>query len=182
MSASFACSWACLSTRGQDEALRTKVPLGGLYMDAQETGAHRTAKTILAAGLLLLVFFFPECGRCGQQPGGSRICCGARTCHLGVRADYHRFLLCKIPGIVETILQICFAFIFGIVFALVFITCYSIWLCIALHTFHDFCSFISAGGSELGNIVVGGVQFVTLLCYALVFLRKKQIKRNGTNA
>ncbi|MCI9058054.1 MAG: hypothetical protein HFF76_12535 [Oscillospiraceae bacterium] len=27
-------------------------------MDAQETGAHRTAKTILAAGLLLLVFFF----------------------------------------------------------------------------------------------------------------------------
>ena len=58
MSASFACSWACLSTREQDEALRTKVPLGGLYMDAQETGAHRTAKTILAAGLLLLVFFF----------------------------------------------------------------------------------------------------------------------------
>ena len=57
MSASFACSWACLSTREQDEALRTKVPLGGLYMDAQETGAHRTAKTILAAGLLLLVLY-----------------------------------------------------------------------------------------------------------------------------
>lgn len=53
-------------------------------------------------------------------------------------------------------MQICFAFIFGIVFALVFITCHSIWPCIALHAFHDFCSFISAGGSELGNIVVGG--------------------------
>ena len=30
--------------------------------------------------------------------------------------------------------------------------------------------------------VVRRVQFVTLLCYALVILRKKQIKRNGTNA
>ena len=181
MSASFACSWACLSTRGQDEALRTKVPLGGFTWMLKRLEHIEQRKRSLPRGSCFW-FSFPECGRCGQQPGGSRICCGARTCHLGVRADYHRFLLCKIPGIVETILQICFAFIFGIVFALVFITCHSIWPCIALHAFHDFCSFISAGGSELGNIVVGGVQFVTLLCYALVFLRKKQIKRNGTNA
>ena len=74
-------------------------------------------------------------------------------------------------GMIETILQICFAFVYGIAFALIFITCRSIWPCIILHAFHDFCSFMSAGGTALENTVVGAVQFVILLCYTAALIK-----------
>lgn len=248
-------------------------------MDVQDAGVHRTAKTVIAAGLLLLVFFFQGAvvavnsldGIASAVTRGLVIwafvlvtaafyCVKYRALDLlgfrktniaslkqlnfltplifvaitnlfcGIDVDsglgmmlanlfltlgigfceeiYFRGIICNLwlkagegtavmvsstlfaichlmnlaggAGIVETLLQICFAFIYGVVFALIFITCHSIWPCIVLHAFHDFCSFISAEGSELGNIVVGGVQFVTLLCYALAIM--KQIKANSTNA
>lgn len=77
-------------------------------------------------------------------------------------------------GIVETILQICFAFVYGIVFALIFIVCQSVWPCIILHAFHDFSSFISIEGSVLGNIIIGAAQFVILLCYAFVIIKRRR--------
>lgn len=77
-------------------------------------------------------------------------------------------------GIIETMLQICFAFVYGIAFALIFIVCHSIWPCILLHTFHDFCSFMSAEGTALENIVLGAVQFIILLCYVFVIIKKRK--------
>ena len=74
-------------------------------------------------------------------------------------------------GMVETMLQICFAFVYGIAFALIFVVCHSIWPCIILHTFHDFCSFISADGTTLENIALGAIQFIILLCYTLALIK-----------
>lgn len=76
-------------------------------------------------------------------------------------------------GIIETILQVCFAFVYGVVFALIFIACHSIWPCIILHMLHDFCSFISVEGNVSENIVLGSIQFVILLCYAVVIMKRK---------
>ena len=77
-------------------------------------------------------------------------------------------------SIIETILQICFAFVYGVVFALIFIACHSVWPCIILHTLHDFCSFISAEGTVLENIVLGSIQFTILLCYAVIIMKKSK--------
>lgn len=77
-------------------------------------------------------------------------------------------------NIIETILQICFAFVYGVVFALIFIACHSVWPCIILHTLHDFCSFISAEGTVLENIVLGSIQFTILLCYAVIIMKKSK--------
>ena len=73
---------------------------------------------------------------------------------------------------VETSLQICFAFTYGIVFALIFIISKSIWPCILLHAFHDSCSFLSLEGSMQMNILIGMVQFFVLITYIAVILRK----------
>ena len=75
-------------------------------------------------------------------------------------------------GIAETILQICFALLYGIVVSLIFIRSKSIWPCIILHAFHDFCSFISCDGTLQLNIIIGIIQFIILLWYA-VFLSKR---------
>lgn len=76
-------------------------------------------------------------------------------------------------GMIETMLQICFAFVYGIVFAHIFVVCHSIWPCIILHTLHDFCSFISTGGTALENIVVGAIQFIILLCYTFALIKRR---------
>lgn len=77
-------------------------------------------------------------------------------------------------SIAETILQICFAFVYGIAFALIFIISKSIWSCILLHAFHDFCSFISFEGTMWVNVVLGAVQFVILLCYVIIIKRESK--------
>lgn len=74
---------------------------------------------------------------------------------------------------VETILQICFAFAYGIVFALIFVISKSIWPCILLHAFHDSCSFLSLEGSMQMNILIGTVQFFVMITYIAVILRKR---------
>ena len=76
-------------------------------------------------------------------------------------------------GVVETILQICFAFAYGVVFALIYLVCHSIWPCILLHALHDFSSFISAEGNLLEDIVLGSIQFAILLCYTVIIMRRK---------
>lgn len=70
-----------------------------------------------------------------------------------------------------TALQICFAFIYGLVFALLFAVGKSIVPCVFLHALHDFCSFISADGSMTFNIVLGSIQFVILMIYFAYLLK-----------
>ena len=69
--------------------------------------------------------------------------------------------------ITATLLQIVFAFIYGIVMAYVILRTKSIWPCIILHAFHDFCSFISNEGDAKLTIIVGAFQFIVLLAYCI---------------
>ena len=79
-------------------------------------------------------------------------------------------------GVLATLLQICFAFIYGLVFALIFIRSGSLIPCILLHAFHDMCSFISADGTVTVNVVLGAVQTLILVMY-LVYLMKEELDR-----
>lgn len=69
-----------------------------------------------------------------------------------------------------TILQICFAFVYGMVFALLFTVGKSIVPCVLLHALHDFCCYISADASMNFNIILGAVQFVILIAYFVYLL------------
>lgn len=77
----------------------------------------------------------------------------------------------------ETILQICFALVYGMVFALIFAESDSLLPCVLLHALHDFCSFISGEGSAQFEIILGAVQFIVLLVYFLYLFRITARKR-----
>ena len=79
-------------------------------------------------------------------------------------------------GVLATLLQICFAFIYGLVFALIFIRSGSLIPCILLHALHDMCSFISADGTVTVNVVLGAVQTLILVMY-LIYLMKEELNR-----
>ena len=73
--------------------------------------------------------------------------------------------------ITATLLQIVFAFVYGIIMAYVILRTKSIWPCILLHAFHDFCGFISNEGDGKLTIIVGAFQFVVLLAYCIYIAR-----------
>ena len=76
-------------------------------------------------------------------------------------------------GLLTTLLQICFAVIYGFVLALIFIRSGSLIPCILLHALHDMCSFISAEGSTTMNVILGAAQTVILVMY-FIFLMKDE--------
>lgn len=69
-----------------------------------------------------------------------------------------------------TVLQICFAFVYGMVFALIFMIGKSLIPCVLLHALHDLCSFVSADASLQFNIILGSTQFVILIAYFIYLL------------
>lgn len=73
-------------------------------------------------------------------------------------------------SILATVLQICFAFSWGIAISFVFYFTKSIWPGIILHAFHDFCSFISNECSDSMNIVIGAIQFGLLVITIVYFI------------
>ena len=77
----------------------------------------------------------------------------------------------------ETVLQICFALVYGMVFALIFAESGSLLPCVLLHALHDFCSFISGEASAQFEIFLGAVQFIVLLVYFLYLFRITACKR-----
>ena len=77
----------------------------------------------------------------------------------------------------ETVLQICFAQVYGMVFALIFAESGSLLPCVLLHALHDFCAFISGEGSAQFEIILGAVQFIVLLVYFLYLFRITARKR-----
>ena len=77
----------------------------------------------------------------------------------------------------ETVLQICFALVYGMVFALIFAESGSLLHCVLLHALHDFCSFISGEASAQFEIFLGAVQFIVLLVYFLYLFRITARKR-----
>ena len=74
-------------------------------------------------------------------------------------------------GLAETLLQMAFAFTYGVVMAFVILRTKSIWPCILLHAFHDFCGFITNEGDMKLNIIVGTIQFAVLLAYCIYLVR-----------
>ena len=70
-------------------------------------------------------------------------------------------------SVAATLLQILFAFVYGIVMAIIFLRTKSIWPCIFLHAFHDFCGFITAEGDMKLTVIIGSIQFVVLLVYCI---------------
>lgn len=76
--------------------------------------------------------------------------------------------------LLATILQICFAIVYGMVFTLIFIEGNSLIPCVLLHALHDFCSFISAEGAMQSDMILGAVQFVILLAYFLYMLHQRR--------
>lgn len=76
--------------------------------------------------------------------------------------------------LLATILQICFAIVYGMVFTLIFIEGNSLIPCVLMHALHDFCSFISAEGSMQSDMLLGAVQFVILLAYFLYMLNQRR--------
>ena len=77
----------------------------------------------------------------------------------------------------ETVLQICFALVYGMVFALIFAESGSLLPCVLLHALHDFCAFISGEGSAQFEIILGAVQFIVLLVYFLYLFQMTARKR-----
>jgi membrane protease YdiL (CAAX protease family) len=77
-------------------------------------------------------------------------------------------------SLIQTSVQICFAFAYGVAVALIFIISKSILPCILLHAFHDFCSFISCEGSTQINVILGAIQFIIIIVYIAVIIRKKK--------
>ena len=76
--------------------------------------------------------------------------------------------------LLATILQVCFAIVYGMVFTVIFIEGNSLIPCVLMHALHDFCSFISAEGSMQSDMILGAVQFVILLAYFLYMLHQRR--------
>lgn len=83
------------------------------------------------------------------------------------------FALCHLmnimggAGLSETLLQIAFALVYGFVMAFIFLRAESIWPCILLHAFHDFCGFITAEEDIIHTLIVGSTQFILLAAYCI---------------
>ena len=71
----------------------------------------------------------------------------------------------------ETILQIFFALVYGMILALIFAEGRGLLPCVLLHALHDFCSFISGDSYAQYEIILGAVQFIVLLVYFIYLLR-----------
>lgn len=72
----------------------------------------------------------------------------------------------------QTVLQICFAFFYGIVFGLIFIAADSVWPCVVLHFLHDFCAFIGAELTPEKNVILAVIQTLLLIGYAWIVWRR----------
>ena len=81
-------------------------------------------------------------------------------------------------GLAETLLQMAFAFTYGVVMAFVILRTKSIWPCILLHAFHDFCGFITNEGDMKLSIIVGTIQFVVLLAYCIYLMVRLRRENN----
>lgn len=96
----------------------------------------------------------------------------------GILASAALFGVCHVMNVLggadlgQTVLQIFFAFFYGIVFALIFIVTRSVWPCIALHFLHDFCAFIGAELTPEKNVILAVIQTLLLIGYAWIVWRR----------
>lgn len=79
-----------------------------------------------------------------------------------------------------TILQICFAFLYGIVFALMYLQSESLFPCIILHFLHDFIAYNTNEGTPMQTMILMVVQTLLLFVY-IVLLIQGQRKRQESS-
>ncbi len=91
----------------------------------------------------------------------SAVCFG--VCHL--------FNIMGGADLVGTLIQICFAFFYGIVMAVIFYKTNSIFPCAIFHLLHDFCSFISIDVPITTDVAIGIIQGVILIAYGIYCMK-----------
>ncbi len=79
----------------------------------------------------------------------------------------HLLNIARGAGSISTLLQVCFAFVYGVILAEIFIMSRTLVPCIFLHAFHDLCVYMSGEASAKVNIVLGAAQIVVLISYSL---------------
>ena len=84
----------------------------------------------------------------------------------------HLLNIARGAGFVSTLLQVCFAFVYGVILAEIFIMARSLIPCILLHAFHDLCVYMSGELSAKANIALGAVQILILIGYSLYLIRR----------
>jgi len=80
---------------------------------------------------------------------------------------------------VMTVLQICFALVYGMVFALLYLAGKSLVPCVLLHTFHDLCCYMSLNGTVWISTLLAIGQFGILIAYYVFLLRVSASKNNS---
>ena len=83
----------------------------------------------------------------------------------------------SIPAVTLTII---FAFVYGIVFALMFTLSKSLWPCVFLHFLHDFIQYITPDGTPNQFVLVAAIQTILLIVYMIImFIRYHNSKTNN---
>lgn len=82
----------------------------------------------------------------------------------------HLVNICGGASVGATLLQVVFAFFYGIVMAIIYLRSGSIIPCIMIHFLHDFCSFISVDINPSYEIYVNIFQAVIIVVYAVLLL------------
>lgn len=77
-----------------------------------------------------------------------------------------------------TILQIFFAFFYGIIFAIIFVNTNSLLPCVGLHFLHDFCAFIGNDISDRAEIGLIVTQTVIMFAYMAILLKRNLLAEN----
>jgi len=87
------------------------------------------------------------------------------------------FALCHMLNVIGgadfylTLLQICFAFVYGMVFAILYFKGKSLVPLVLLHAFHDFCCYLSKGGTIRFNTLLAVIQACILVVYFIYLIR-----------
>ena len=85
----------------------------------------------------------------------------------------------------ETLLQVFYAFAFGVLFAAVYVRCKNIWAVVLLHAFFDFCSSapeiltpvvaLEINSTDTNSLIVIAVVSVAAVCIGLFLIRKSKM-------
>lgn len=77
-----------------------------------------------------------------------------------------------------TVLQVIFAFFYGITLAIIVSIMESIWPCILLHFFHDLCAFMGNDASRMVEMIYVVVWILILVIYIVCMLKRQKKKGN----
>jgi len=134
--------------------------------------AHATLFLTLAIGMAEEIYFRGIICGMWKENGTSK----AMLISAGLFALCHALNFIGGTDSAITVLQIGFAFVYGMVFALLYMNGKSLVPCILLHTLHDLCCYMSQGGTIRFDALLAIVQFVMLIAYFVYLVRRPEFK------